>query len=203
MVTIFVAFHPYSSWTTLFTGDAPRPGTDRDRWFVKKDDASVFHYRLLNATLDDGGHYRCNSVSEVHHPLRVVSTRLECGELPLDAFVDSTFRPVCRVATSGPDSGHAESTKTPLLKWVVGDEAEGKNMTTHSASADGSSEATLTADLTHEFHGKDLSCILDMPTMEGNSPKCTLGPLNISFPVKVRFFFCRAIYSRFGQTFTR
>ena len=189
MVTIFVAFHPYSSWTTLFTGDAPRPGTDRDRWFVKKDDASVFHYRLLNATLDDGGHYRCNSVSEVHHPLRVVSTRLECGELPLDAFVDSTFRPVCRVATSGPESGHAESTKTPLLKWVVGDEAEGKNLTTtHSASAGVSSEATLTADLTHEFHGKDLSCILDMPTMEGNSPKCTLGPLNISFPVKVRFF---------------
>jgi len=170
--------HPDGAWSTLFMGSSPRPETDLTKWKVKKDDASVFHYRLSSASLSDGGHYRCENVNLHHHPLSVVSTEVECGVLPASGAIDPrVFRPVCRVEKSGPASNELD----PALKWVVGTHDEIEAVIPSNTTTEGQQ---LT--LSEEHHGKVVSCVLDMdvPTQR-ETPNCLLGPLNISFSVKV------------------
>ena len=172
-------------------GSSPRPETDLTKWKVKKDDASVFHYRLSSASLSDGGHYRCENVNLHHHPLSVVSTEVECGVLPASGAIDPrVFRPVCRVEKSGPASNELD----PALKWVVGTHDEIEAVIPSNTTTEGQQ---LT--LSEEHHGKVVSCVLDMdvPTQR-ETPNCLLGPLNISFSVKVGGMRCRFLFMKWS-----
>jgi len=168
------------SWTTLFTGDAPRPTTEVTKWIVDQDVAGVFHYRLKTATLADGGEYRCKNVNMRLHGLSVISGDVDCGsadaalDQPIERVED--FKPRCRIQTTGPKTEDA-----PTLQWVVGshDDIE-KNLT---------SEALLDLQglLGSDLHGKTISCFLagEIPS-HLTRPSCVLGPLNVAFDVKVK-----------------
>lgn len=170
--------HPDGTWSTLFMGSSPRPGTDLSKWKVQKDDDSVFHYRLSSASLMDGGHYRCENVNLLHHPLNVISTNVECGVLPSTGALDPrAFRPVCSVEKSGPQTDDSE----PALKWVVGTHDEIEKELPSNTTTEGQQ---LT--LSEEHHGKVVSCVLDTAVPAHlETPNCLLGPLNITFDVKV------------------
>jgi len=185
------------TWTTLFVGSNPRPDTNLSKWKVNVDEKSVFHYRLLNADLEDGGHYRCENVNTNHHPLNVFSPILDCdggrgrGDSAANIFVDDvqSFRPVCRVQTSGPlsleEEEEEDAVSSPALKWVLGGEERVESKTRSNSSH---VEAVLTKQLSEEHHGKVISCVLDagISSEKEDRPNCVLGPLNISFDVRVK-----------------
>jgi hypothetical protein len=147
-----------------------------ERWDVTENSDHEFTYVLPYSFLDDGGVYRCR---DIEYNLNVVSAELNCGVAP-ERIIQSSFRPVCKMASSGPDVA-----EKPFLMWILGSPSNILRILPSVVLNERCTVVQLMEENSSMLHGYNVTCLMEGLPEHVVAPSCVLGPLDVAFEVKM------------------